>query len=110
VFDAWVEIMEKNPARTKLTSDRRTKINARLNSGEFTVEDLIDAIRGARANPWMMGQNDSGTAYTDIVTILGNDAKAARHLERYRNPAPKGRSQSRNAAFMDELRELAREA
>lgn len=83
IFDEWVKVMERDPKRTKLTNERRTKINARLRGG-MTAEEVVQAIKGARTNPWMMGQNDRNTVYDDITTILGNDSKAEKHLESYR--------------------------
>jgi len=84
VFDAWVEIMEKNPAKVKLTGERRTKIQARLKSGELDEQDLVDAFHGAKANPWMMGRNDRGTVFDDIVTILKNNESTTRHARNFR--------------------------
>jgi len=100
VYEAWVEIMGKN-AGAKLNDKRRSKIEARLRE-QYSVEELIAAIHGARANPWMMGDNDRGTPYNDIVTILRDGAT----VEKHRDYVPQ--DGHKKVAPMDQLRELER--
>lgn len=81
VFDHWVRVMAKDPARTLLTSDRRKKLKAMRAEG-YTDEQLCQAVDGCKRSEWHMGRNPSGQAYNDLVTILRDGATVQAHMER----------------------------
>jgi len=74
IFDYWVLVMGKDPKRTKLSTERRKKINDRLK--DYSIGDIKQAIDGCRSNEYNM-QN----GYNDIELICRNSAK----LESYRD-------------------------
>lgn len=74
VFDFWVETMGRHPKRTKLTGDRRAKIQARLRDG-YGVEQLKAAILGCAHSGWHMGENPKGKEYNDLTLIMRSGSK-----------------------------------
>lgn len=76
VFDFWKR--EHNHPKAKLERKRRNRIKARLREG-FTGRDLCLAIRGARKDPFLMGENDGGKVYDGLSTIL-RDAEQVERL------------------------------
>lgn len=81
VFDHWISVMGKDPARTKLTADRRRRIQARLN--DYPIEDVLRAIDGCAATPWNMGDNPARAMHNDIELIC----RSGSNLERFRDTA-----------------------
>lgn len=73
VFEYWRERTGRGQS-SKLTSDRETKIRARICEG-YTVEQCKQAIDGCMSSPFHTGQNDTGTVYTDITLIFRGGAK-----------------------------------
>lgn len=71
IFDYYKEVMQSQ--RSKLDAKRRKLIDMRLKEG-YTVEELMLAIDGCRANPFNMGDNDRHTLFNSIELIL-RDAK-----------------------------------
>lgn len=69
VFDYWRE--RCNHPTAKLTSDRRSKINARLRDG-YTVDDLKAAVDGAARAAFV---NDQGKRFDDLALICRNGEK-----------------------------------
>lgn len=80
VFDFWVAETKRDPARYRLTADRRTRIAARLKDG-YSVDDLKSSIRGYATDPFHSGQNNRGRRYDDIPTILKSGAKVDAGIE-----------------------------
>lgn len=74
IFDYWVHTHRKSRV-TKLTSDRRSKIQARLNE-RYTVRDIKLAIDGILCSSFHV---DGG--YTDIINVCGTGAKLERCME-----------------------------
>lgn len=72
VFDHWRKTMDH--PRSKLDSNRRNKIAARLKDG-FTVEELIAAIDGCSRSEFHMGDNDQKKKYDDIALICRDASK-----------------------------------
>lgn len=72
IFTYWQSVMES--PKSKLTQDRRAKIEARLREG-YTVEDIQRGIDGCKATPWNMGENPQGKRYNDFDLICRNGAK-----------------------------------
>lgn len=72
VFDCWREV-HKHPD-AKLVSDRRAKIQARLRDG-YTGEQLCAAIRAAKLDPFLMGENDRHKVYDDLASLLKTGSK-----------------------------------
>jgi hypothetical protein len=98
VFAAWVE-EHVDPAqreRAKFTGERRRKVEARLRDG-YSVDRLIAAVRGVKRSAFHMGENDAGTKYNDLVTILKNGG----NVEKFEALATGGalKPTNRNAAI-----------
>lgn len=89
VFEHWQETSGHN--RAKLTTDRRQKIRARLRT--FSADELKEAIANACSDPFYQGDNDRGTRYDWIETLLKNDAAVDRHLNSD-PPSPNGSGHS----------------
>lgn len=78
VFEAWrVEHAHPN---AKLNDSKRQKIRARLSEG-YTANDLIQAIKNAKLDRHLMGNNDRDTAYDGIETLLKNGSMVERLIE-----------------------------
>jgi hypothetical protein len=72
IFAHWQAVMDK--PNSKLTPDRRARINARIREG-YSAEDIMAAIDGCRASSWHMGENPRGTQYNDFDLICRNGSK-----------------------------------
>lgn len=79
LFDDYKEVME---SRARLDDKRRKLIAAKLK--EYSIEDLMLAIRGCVLTPWNMGTDPKNkTVYNSIELILRDSS----HIERFRNTA-----------------------
>lgn len=74
VFDFWRSHLDHPNAR--FDNKRERYIRARLKEG-FSVDDLQRAIRGCKASPYHMGQNDSHTIF-DRIDLIFRDTE---HVE-----------------------------
>lgn len=72
IFAFWVATMGKT-TRTQLTPERRARIRARLR--DSSEEELRLAIRGCKASPFHMGENDTGKIHDDIQLICRDRSK-----------------------------------
>lgn len=83
VFDYWVYVMGKDPNRTKLSPDRRRKIQSRLK--EYSVDECCRAIDGCASSDFHMGRHSDsrGKQYNGIDLIFRNGEK----LEGFRDMA-----------------------
>lgn len=72
IFAFWVATMGKT-SRTQLTPERRARIRARLR--DSTEEELRTAVRGCKASPFHMGENDTGKIHDDIMLICRDRSK-----------------------------------
>jgi hypothetical protein len=86
VFAFWKQ--ETGHSRAVLDGKRDARIRARLRQG-FTVDQLKAAIRNRRNDPFLMGENDTGRIYDDILTLL-RDAAQVERLERLTQPMRPG--------------------
>jgi hypothetical protein len=76
VFDVWQK--EHSKRRSKLDGKRNARIRARLGEG-FTVEQLCDALRGAKKDPFLMGRDPrAGRAFDGLETLLRDAAQVER--------------------------------
>ena len=91
VFNYWKQQMGKDN-KSKLTPERREKIQARLNDG-YTLEDMTRAIDGCKASDFHMGREpqSQGRTYNDLTLIFRNGAK----LEGFRDSAPKAEARGK---------------
>lgn len=80
LFDHWREATSHE--RAKLTSDRASKIRARLRDG-YSPADLLRAIDGAAAKPEVV----NGRTYDDLTSIF----KGGATVEKYMGRAPQSR-------------------
>jgi hypothetical protein len=77
VFECWQ--LEHGKQRSKLDRARRARIKARL-SDHFTVEQLCQAIRGAKKDSYLMGRDPKASrAFDGLETIL-RDASMVERL------------------------------
>lgn len=79
IFEYWLHATKRDPAKHKLTSERRLKVVSRLQT--FTVEDIKRAIDFVASSDFHQGNNERGQRYDDLITICRNDTQ----LEKYRN-------------------------
>jgi hypothetical protein len=78
VFDAWVEATGRT-SRTKLDGNRRRLIERALH--DYSLEDVLAAVRGWRHSPHHRGENSNGTSYTGLSLLL----RDAEHIETFRD-------------------------
>lgn len=83
IFDTWVTATERDPTRTKLTADRRRRIEKALST--HGLDDCLAAVTHIGADSWARGQNDRGRRFDDIEHALGN----AERTERWRDQRPR---------------------
>ena len=110
VFDAWVQSTGKT--RAVLDSKRRARIVGALKN--FTVDELVDAVRGWRHSPHHRGENERRTVYNDLDLLLRDAARIEKFRDLERGaamPAPPRASKSHTniSAVADRLREVERE-
>jgi hypothetical protein len=74
VFDEWVEVC--GHPRAKLTSDRRSKVRARLKEG-YTSVDLKQAVRGAARGAYVDAR---GHKWDDLTLICRSGANVERFI------------------------------
>lgn len=79
VFECWQA--EHGKQRSKLDVKRAGRIKARLREG-FTVEQLCQAIRGAKKDEFLMGQHPRASrAFDGIESILRDLPQVERLIE-----------------------------
>lgn len=83
VFEHWQNVHGKQQA--KLIKNRLSKINARFKEG-YTVDQLKLAIDGCKLSGFHMGENDKGTPYNDLTTILRDGAQVEKFIGLVENP------------------------
>lgn len=74
VFEFWLDIMGKDPAKWKLTDERKRKIIARLKDGK-DITDIKQAIYNASQDNWAVTHGK-----TDISYICQSDARLSEFL------------------------------
>lgn len=72
VFEFWKWWTEKTTAR--FTSDRRTKVNARIGEG-YKALDFVRAIIGCCDNPFNRGENERHREFVDLELICRSGSK-----------------------------------
>lgn len=82
IFDQWIKATGRDPQRTKLTADRRRRIQAALKS--HGLADCLQAVRNIGRDAWAGGDNDRGQPFNDVQHALGN----AERIERWRDWTP----------------------
>lgn len=98
IFDCWVVVTGRNPARCRLNNKRLQKINARANEG-YTEEDMTLAIKGVMESSFHRGENETGTKYTDLVTILRDGNQVEKFSELFESGGERGPSDATDKAF-----------
>lgn len=109
VFDYWQRRLGKKAA--KLTSDRISKIQARLREG-YTVKQIKVAVDSLASSAWHRGENDKSRAFDDITLICQSGSKLEGFIEMGDagvSPAPTIEHSPVEGAD-DRLTELRREA
>lgn len=74
VFEFWLDIMDKDPDKWKLTDERKRKIIARLKDGK-DITDIKQAIYNASQDNWAVTHGK-----TDISYICQSDARLSEFL------------------------------
>jgi hypothetical protein len=77
VFECWKG--EHGSSRHKLDARRDSRIRARLREG-YTTEQLCQAIKNAKNDPFLMGENEHGRPYVQIKTLLRDAEQVDRLL------------------------------
>jgi hypothetical protein len=77
IFEHWVNSSGRDPVRTRLTTQRKRKVQARLNEG-YTIDEILAAIEGVRQSSFHQGVNDSGTRYDDLTVICRDGSQVER--------------------------------
>ena len=78
VWDLYVDTFWSGKGRKPRLTDERSKlITVAVN--QYGADMVKQAVRGCSLSPWHMGQNPTGTRYTDIELIL----RDAGHIERF---------------------------
>ncbi len=77
LFNEWLTVCGKDPARTRLTVQRKRRIIDRLREG-YSPEEISEAIHGVLLSEFHMGANDRRTVYNDLTTILRDGAQVER--------------------------------
>lgn len=93
VFEAWKE--STGHPRAVLDKARRKKIEDRLK--DYTVAELIVAVRGIARSAFHMGENDGHKKYDDITLILRDSA----HVEQFANLELQARRRSEKLGGKD---------
>lgn len=70
----WIVRSGRNPATTKASSGRVSKVRARLEAG-YSVADIKQAIANAADDEFYSGNNDRRTRYDTIELICRSDEK-----------------------------------
>ena len=78
VFDAWL-LATQRTGRTVLTEKRKRVILTALKS--YSVDDVVDAVRGWRNSPYHCGDNRQRTVYNGLELLL----RDAEHIEKFRD-------------------------
>lgn len=78
IFNAWIDATGRT-SRTVLSTKRRRLIRKALE--DYTVDELVAAVRGWRHSPHHRGENKTSTVYNDIELLL----RDAEHIERFRD-------------------------
>ncbi len=86
VFERWVLASGRDLARTRLTTQRRRKVEARLKEG-YSVNEILAAIEGVQRSPFHQGANDTGTRYDDLTVICRDGAQVERFADLAAEPA-----------------------
>jgi hypothetical protein len=102
VFQHWLQRMNKDPTRTKLTPQRRAKIQARLR--DSSLQEILAAIDRCAESPWHMGENDRGKPYNDLTLILRSRDK----LEWWLEDKPKSQEELEREERIRQKTELVR--
>jgi Helix-turn-helix domain len=82
VFTAWLAATERNPQRTKLSSDRRRRIQLALAS--HGLDECLAAVTNIGKDSWARGENDRQRRFDDVEHALGS----AERIERWRDWQP----------------------
>ena len=86
VFSAWQSIL--NHKRSKLDVKRKRKIKAALELG-YSVDELIEAIKGCSMSSFHMGENKDGVKYDSIDLIFRDADKIDNFISIYKQGGTK---------------------
>ena len=85
VFAYWAAKLNHNG--TRLDTKRLHRLTARLRENEGDVHELLYVVDGALRDPYLIGQNQSGTKYDGIETVFRDRGQVER-LAALANYAP----------------------
>jgi hypothetical protein len=105
VFECWKH--DTGHHRATFDAKRQARIRARLRDG-FTREQLREAIQNRRNSLHLMGQNETGTVYDGIETLLRDAAQVERLLRLTEPERPRTGAGSGQRAADQLERQLAR--
>lgn len=96
ILDAWCDATGRKRGSVRMTPDRQRKILARLREG-YTMEDLLDAVRGVALSPFHMGKNTQRQKYDDLVIVLRDGSQVEKFRDLYRSGPARSEPQSFDA-------------
>lgn len=90
IFEEWVKVTSRDPARTKLTPERRRTIAKAVKLASGGTAECLDAVRGLGASRWAAGENDRARPFNDIKHALGNIERIEEWARRWREGGAAG--------------------
>ena len=104
IFEFWKTTFKKN-ASTLLSDKRKSKIQARLKQG-YSVDDIRLAITNCSKSKYHMGENESGTVYSDIELICREPEKLDRFISLFPREVSIDQQESQQLPQQPEFEEM----
>jgi hypothetical protein len=79
VFAHWLTMFGKSPNRCKMGPTRRRAIDAALTL--YDEDQVLMAIEGAAADPWVCGDNPMRRPHDDVEWLLRDESSIERYSE-----------------------------
>ena len=83
---AYFKARARKGQRWMLTSEKETKVRARLKENGMDVSELFWAIDGAMKDPWITGEDPKSPGYLEIRTIFRDRSQVERFVQMAGDP------------------------
>lgn len=80
LFDHWIQATGRHAGQNRLTTGRRSKVNARRRDG-YTPDQLKTAIDGIASSPWHSGDNPGSKRYDTFDFIFRSGENVEKGIE-----------------------------